>query len=232
MRIIALFLALFLAVSLEAARTFVRASNQFLEVNAPTATAYPISISGWFKTNDLTVNQVVAGNGTTVTGIGVYLFFRGATAGDPVSATDYDGSTSAQANSGGSVTSGTWTHGGAVFSGASSRAVFLNGTKTTNTTTTSTNLAATDRTYIGAFISGTSQFSGDLAEVAIWNVALTDDEMISLAAGCSPLLIRPASLQFYAPLWPTIFDYRKGVTVTNVNTTTAAADHPRIYRSP
>ena len=230
MKTLFLILAIAAAVPVDAARTFVRASNQFLEVNAPTATAYPITISGWFKTNDLTVNQVIAGNGTTVTGVGVYLFVRGATAGDPLSATDYDGSTSAQANSGGSVSSGTWSHGGAVFSGASSRAVYLNGTKTTNTTTTSTNLAATDRTYTGAFVSGTSQFSGDLAEIAIWNVALTDDEMTSLAAGCSPLRIRPASLQYYAPLWPTIFDYRKGVSITNVNTTTAVADHPRIFQ--
>lgn len=227
-----LILAIAAAVPCEAARTFVRASNSFLQVSSATVTAYPITLSGWFKTNDLTVNQVIVANATATNAIGVYLIFRGNTAGDPLSATDYDGSTSAQANSSGSVTSGTWFHGGAVYSGASSRAVYLNGAKNTNTTTVSTNLAGTDRTNTGALIDTNSHWSGDLAEIAIWNVALTDDEMISLAAGCSPLRIRPASLQFYMPLWPGFFDYRKGVSVSNLGSTTATADHPRIYRSP
>ena len=162
-----LFLLVFNAITAFAARDFVRASSQFIECSTTTLTAYPITLAGWFQTDDLTVNQVVVANATTSTGIGVYLIIRGATAGDPLSATDYDGSTSAQANSGGSISANTWQHGGAVYSGASSRAVYLNGSKTTNTTTTSTNLAGTDRTNIGALISGNSHLSGKAAD---WSV--------------------------------------------------------------
>lgn len=70
------------------------------------------------------------------------------------------------------------------------------------------------------------------SQAAVWNVALTDEEMASLAAGCSPLRVRPSALVFYAPLSPGVFDYRAGVTITNNNTSTVSADHPRIYRSP
>lgn len=213
-----------------AGRSFVRASNQFIECSTASVTAYPITLSGWFKTDDLTVNQVVVANATSGTGVGVYLIVRGVTAGDPLSATDYDGSTSAQANSGGSLSTNTWYHGGAVFNGASSRDVFLNGTKTSNTTTTSTNLAGTDRTNIGALISTNSHFSGNLAEIAIWNVALTDAEMAILATGVSPLRVRPSALVFYAPIWSDIFDYVGNKSLVNQNSTSAVADHPIRYR--
>ena len=44
-------------------------------------------------------------------------------------------------------------------------------------------------------------FEGDIAEVAYWDVALTDDEIASYHAGASPLTIRPGNLTFYAPLF-------------------------------
>lgn len=229
MRTLYLFFALFFAVSAEAARTFVRASNQWISASTAAVSAEPLTLSVWFKTNDLTVNQIPLGLLRADATGGRYLNLRGATAGDPLAAISFDGSLG-QALSSGSVSSGVWTHGGAVFTSTSSRAVFLNGAK--NTDSTLITGATPDNTLIGAFTSGNSNFSGELAEAAIWNVALTDDEMASLAAGCSPLRIRPSALVFYAPLSPGVFDYRQGVTLTNNNTSTVIADHPRIYRSP
>ena len=50
----------------------------------------------------------------------------------------------------------------------------------------------------------------------------------SLAAGVCPLLVRPTSLVFYAPLVRTLTqDIRGGLTLTNTNTVTVG-DHPRI----
>lgn len=213
------------------ARDFVRASSQFIECSTTTLTAYPISMSAWFQTDDLTTNQVLVANTTSVTGIGVYMIFRGANAGDPLTCTDYDGTTGGTASSAGSVTTNTWFHGGAVFAGASSRAIYLNGAKDTNSTTTSNNLAGTDKTNMGALISGNSHLSGKLAEVAIWNVALTDDEMLSLSYGVSPLRIRPSALVFYAPLWGnTILDYVGRKSLVNQNGSTESTTHPRRYK--
>lgn len=61
----------------------------------------------------------------------------------------------------------------------------------------------------------------------MWNVALTDSENASLAAGFTPDQIRPQSLQFYAPLVRDLIDVRGGRTITNVNNATVAV-HPRI----
>ena len=47
---------------------------------------------------------------------------------------------------------------------------------------------------------------GSLAEAAIWNAALSDAEVAALATGVSPLLVRPGSLVFYAPLARDLLD--------------------------
>jgi hypothetical protein len=68
---------------------------------------------------------------------------------------------------------------------------------------------------------------GLIAEVGIWNVALTDDEVLALAKGFTPDQIRPQSLIAYLPLVRTNQDI-KGNAWTTAGTLTAA-DHPRIY---
>lgn len=228
MRSLTFLAAFFCASSLFGARDFVRASNQMLTHNAGTVSGYPISMSAWFRTSDLTINQCIVANNLETTGIGVYLIVRGVDAGDPLSASDYDGSTAARANSGGSVTSGTWHHGGASFTATNVRAVYLDGARTDNSTSV-TSYSAPDRTRIGTFLSGNSHWSGQIAEVGIWNVTLTDDEMLILAAGFSPLVVRPSALQLYVPLWGGVFDYIGGKTFTDSGGTTDAGFHPRIY---
>ena len=71
-------------------------------------------------------------------------------------------------------------------------------------------------------------WAGDLAEVGVWNVALTADEIASLGKGVSCDQVRPQSLVFYAPLVRNIADIARGITLTNVNTATVAV-HPRVY---
>ena len=43
--------------------------------------------------------------------------------------------------------------------------------------------------------------NGRLAEIAIWNAALTDDEVLSLSKGVSPLRVDPQNLVAYWPLY-------------------------------
>ncbi len=70
--------------------------------------------------------------------------------------------------------------------------------------------------------------TGQIAEVGIWNVALTDAEIASLADGMTCDKVRPQSLVFYAPLVRDLQDVRGGLTITNNNTATVA-NHPRVY---
>jgi hypothetical protein len=69
-------------------------------------------------------------------------------------------------------------------------------------------------------------WNGILAEFGVWDAILTAEEMASLAQGCSPLLIRPASLVAYQPLTGTPCDFVAGGPTTVVGT--AEQDHPRI----
>jgi hypothetical protein len=71
-------------------------------------------------------------------------------------------------------------------------------------------------------------FNGDIAEVGIWNAALTADEIASLSRGMTCDKVRPQNLVFYAPLVRDLIDVKSGLILTNNNGATAA-DHPRIY---
>ncbi len=71
-------------------------------------------------------------------------------------------------------------------------------------------------------------FDGDIAEVGIWNVALTAAEIASLADGFTCDRVRPQSLVFYAPLIRDLHDIARGLAITNNNTATVA-NHPRVY---
>ena len=137
-------------------------------------------------------------------------------------------------STGGAVTVGVWAHAGGVFAADNSRIAYLNGTAATENTTSYTP-AGPDSVALGASTySGTSiaaPFDGDLAEWGIWNVALTANEMASLAKGISPLLIRPANLVFYAPLMGTNSPEIDVVGLYNLTLTgTSKSAHPRIFR--
>ena len=130
------------------------------------------------------------------------------------------------------VSTATWSHGAAVFTSNTERSVFLNGgnnaTNTTNNAPTNANIT---RIGIGAqFFNNTtaSRTDGKLAEVGIWNAALTADEVASLADGMTCDKVRPQSLVFYAPLVRNLQDVKGGLTITNNNAATVAA-HPRVY---
>ena len=73
-----------------------------------------------------------------------------------------------------------------------------------------------------------NSFDGLIAEVGIWNAALTAAEIASLAKGMTCDKVRPQSLVFYAPLVRDLQDVRGGLTITNNNTATVAA-HTRVY---
>lgn len=93
-----------------------------------------------------------------------------------------------------------WQHHCAIEAAANSHALYLNGVVRTNAT--SRTPASIDRfgVAIRADLTPDMANNGKIAEVAIWNVALDASEVVILAKGYSPLLIRPQSLALYAPL--------------------------------
>lgn len=176
-------------------------SNRFTTATASVAAA-PLTISCWFNPVNLTSSQNLCY--ITNAGFTQYwgLTFDGANAnaqGDNVVLADANGSTGNWF--GVSPTGGTanaWNHAAAVFTSATSRQAFLNGVGgTVNTTASGTTTPSV--THI-ASLSTFSPINGSIAELGIWNVALTAAEILSLSKGVSPLLIRPNNLIRYWPL--------------------------------
>ena len=108
------------------------------------------------------------------------------------------GNVNAVAN-GGTVSANVWNHYAGVFVSGSSRTPYTNGVAGAENTTTVAAITPTF-TNIGAFYAGTAtaiQFmDGLIAEVGIWNAALTASEIASLAKGMTCDKIRPQSLVF------------------------------------
>jgi hypothetical protein len=140
------------------------------------------------------------------------------------------GNVNAVAN-GAIVSAGSWNHYAGVFASGSSRTPYTNGVAGAQNTTSVAAITPTV-TSIGAWFEGTSNpiqfFDGQIAEVGIWNAALTAAEIASLAKGMTCDKVRPQSLVFYAPLVRDLQDARGGLAITNNNAATVA-NHPRVY---
>lgn len=125
------------------------------------------------------------------------------------------------------VTTNAWSHVGGVFASLTSRTAYINGIGTT-ATDSGAEPANLNRICIGARFNGSAGLNADgkIAEAAMWNVALTQEEMAALAKGFSPSLIRPDNLVVHVPLVRNITEMRDGYSFA-ANTTITVFEHPR-----
>lgn len=204
---------------------FTAASSQYLSTAIAPVTATPLTMACWNirPTAALQILLAISDEGNANTR---YSLSAGSTSGAFVIA--HNGTTSGTATIGSPLTNA-WAHAAGVFTSPTSRTVYLNGSFVTNTTTVS-DPASLDNLTIGARRNSSvlNLFTGSVAEVGIWNVALTAEEVASLADGMTCDKVRPQSLVFYAPLVRDLIDYKGGLTITNNNTATVA-NHPRVY---
>lgn len=213
------------------ARNFVAASSQRASVAAAAASAAPLTMVCWFRSSSNTANQAVMSLNAAASNDEFNIRVRGDVGGDPIAAIAKEGGTDAIVNSTAGYTVDVWAHACAVFASSTSRTIYLNGGNSA-TDTTSAAPASIARTAIGCLGRPTPVvfFSGDVAEAALYNAALTAAEAAMLALGVSPLLVRTGALVGYWPLlgrFSPEIDLRggNGLTLTN---TPVYADHPRI----
>lgn len=182
-------------------------------VRPTSAISFPAIVAAGALTGNVDRNVLaLAGTNIAVTANG------GGTVGQVITATN-------------TVTTNAWNAVAGVFSSASSRTAYINGVDSgSSTTTIGSAVAATDISVGARFAAGAwgNFFPGDIAEVGVWTVALSAAEVLSLARGVSPSLVRPQSLVFYAPLVRELIDLRFGLAITNNNTATVAS-HARAY---
>lgn len=207
------------------ARSF-NGTNSRIHVSSAVLSATPYTMACWFRTTNMTqLGTLISMTKSTSTTNYAGLFFRGDIAGDPIDILIEGKSGQGSARSTTGCTSGQWHHACGVFNSSTSRTVYIDGgSSATNTNSVTPSL---DRTEVGAWRSSL-WFSGDIAEVGVWDIDLTAAEVASLAKGVSPALVRPQSLVTYLPLIRDVIDVRAANGFTDVNTT--AANHPRVYR--
>jgi hypothetical protein len=91
------------------------------------------------------------------------------------------------------VSTSTWHHGFGVFESTTSRWAYLNADGVQNTT--SLTPAGLDNLTVGR--SNNLQLVGQIAEVCIWNVALSSDQRAAIASGARPCAVEPSAVVFY-----------------------------------
>ncbi len=216
------------------ARNFVAASSQSLSNATPVVTGSPCSFSVWFNaTSAVTAQGILSVGADTSANNRNNISLNGSGAGAKLSFTNADNAASVNASSTATYSANVWNHAGGVWTDATTHIVYLNGTSTTGATTSIGSMTGGNISIVGRRASGGTPnfFDGNIAEAAIWNVALSATDMAALAAGVCPLLIRPDALVFYSPLQghgspeP---DFRGRLSLT-LNATPVYAVHPRIY---
>ena len=162
--------------------------------------SYPFTMACWYHPDTNTTNACpMAFSDSTTTAHFNLLQFDYDLLGT-VRQTSNTGS-SAHAVSATTYTTGNWHHIAAVCTNSNDRTVFLNGVnEATNTTTKSFPSGTMNRFSIGALIRSSviNYCDGRLCEAALWDRALSDDEVASLATGMSPLYFN--SIHAYWPL--------------------------------
>lgn len=190
------------------------------------------SIGCWFNAD---VNNVFQGlvsihNASVTRNAHLALSDTGAVMARPRNGQGNDASTTT------TIATGTWYHGLATFTtdglsaaGSASRTAYLNGGGAGTNSTPVTLMNNCGVVNVGSRLVGSTRsefFNGRIAEVAIWNAALTADDAIALASGVRASLVCSDKLVFYAPLIRDRVDLRQGIANTTAGSP-AVDIHPR-----
>ena len=179
---------------------FYTETGYFRSTTLPT---FPYTIAGWFYLPASMTSGAVAGvqdeggsrdmTGVFATGAGPVVFQAyelngGGTGGSVATATS-------------NLNSLAWNHFCGVFDGDASRTIYFNGgNSATNTTNNGANQSLYDSIILGGRNIGGSQYvDGYLAEMGVWDVALSADDIASLAKGFSCHLVRQDALLHHIP---------------------------------
>jgi hypothetical protein len=208
---------------------FTSVSSQYLSTTSAPVTGAPLTMACWFNAkNTTTSHSLVAltpNTGTTDrrfaliglnSGINPIRFFC-----SPTTGTAADTTTGFTANN--------WFHACGVAASSTSISAYINGGSSSSPAGT-ISPSGINTVGIGArYVNGWGSYADcRIAEVGIWNAALTAAEIASLAKGMTCDKVRPQSLVFYAPLVRDLIDQKGGRAITNNNSATVA-NHTRIY---
>jgi hypothetical protein len=209
-------------------------SNDYLYSTTRPVTAYPFTISIWFKTPGVTNNQVLGAidipiaSGYKILGT---LEASGGVGSDPLRAYTYNGSSFGIAVTSSGFSANTWTHACGVFTSTTSRDAYIDGgskgSDTTSIVGDSSDFVLTRRRRNAAV--GDMDSNSFIAEVAVWDVALSEANIASLAGGTAASSVDSGNLIAYWPLTTvTTNEDQVGSNDLTENGFLYDADHPTI----
>lgn len=216
-------------------RSFTGSSSQYLNLGSAVVSGPPFTIAAWFylENSSHTFYSMPSIHNSSTTDAGNYHALEvdssAVYAESKVLAADVGN----YATSSAAPSIGAWQHACGVFSATNSRAAYLNGgNKGTNAGTFAPTVNMTDIGRLRAFAASPIYGTGRVAEVAIWDAALTDEEVASLAKGFAPHLIRPGNLVSY---WPLLGNTSPEIDIISANGLTLVnaptkIEHPPIYK--
>lgn len=211
-----------------------------LQLSSALVSAMPLTFTGWFNPTTTTTTETILAI-TKNSGVGGSDYYKclaaGVVANDPIRTIRGNVGTTSAADTTGTVgfIAQKWNHACSVFTSATLQTSYLQGGRV-GTDTTSITPANLDQTNVGANKDGGALnqfFAGLLAELAIYNCALSFDDQLRLASGALPTDIRPQNLVLYLPLRTDTFD-RSPFKYTFANTACVLnSDHPpMLYAAP
>ncbi len=169
-------------------------STQWLENSSPVLDAVPLTIAAWFKPDTVSGAQSIfcigGDDGSAVHAFGIILV------GDDFWAFT-QAVTSNQAVVLDLLSADTWYHGCGVFADVGDRRAFINGgNKVTASVTRIPNTAHFERMRCGQRANDLNDqdFNGSIARLGVWDAALVDSEVATLATGVSVRKVRPQNL--------------------------------------
>jgi hypothetical protein len=209
------------------ARNFSGASQRASSITNWGITANPVTIFIRARRNSTTTEGYAAGVGSGTDSLMIGM--RGDTGGDPIQCrAAHSGAIGVNA---GTYSADVWTACTIQCKGIGSSDLvsFKDTTKVTGSNASVQFVMGNYTIYLASFPDTSALLAGHIACLAAWSVALTDDEVASLAAGFSPRRIRPQSLAAYNPFIRSTQDLRGRITGWTENGSPTVSDHPRSY---
>ena len=185
------------------ARDFPNTLTNYLESASTPITAAPFTISAWLNTDTLASSDTAAGIFNGGSDFNFWELQIPATANVVFQIKDSGGSTKTASAAG--MTTGVWHHViGHEVSSSDRRVRRTNDFTTTNTgtNTVAATLTGSSRITVGhrGILTRSNGFDGKIGHLALWNIALTDNDGLSLAMGISPLRLKADNLVGYWPI--------------------------------
>jgi len=178
-------------------------TGQYLTTSSALVSSYPYTLAAWVYVTSTSATGNILSIGSTNTNFS-YAEIAMASGGDVLARAD-GGSAGASSTSSTAMSTGAWHLVVGVFTSATSRTVYLDGTAATTSTTSETPPSVNVTTVAGTCENSAtpgSLFAGSIAYPTIWSVALSGTDVTNLwnsGSGVAPNTIESGSVVSYSP---------------------------------